>query len=54
MLWVPTFSVEIERVATPLAFTDEDPRFVVPSRKLTLPVGGTVPLQLSAAVKVTD
>jgi hypothetical protein len=39
MLWVPTLSVEVESVATPSVLTAAVPIVVVPSRKVTVPVG---------------
>ena len=56
MLCLPTASVEIFRVATPLPLRLELPMFVVPSLKLTVPVG--VPLSkpgcaVTLAVNVT-
>jgi hypothetical protein len=54
---VPTVSVLVESVATPLLLRVEVPRLVEPSRKLTVPVG--TPLSnpgcgVTVAVKVTD
>ncbi len=55
MEWLPTLRVEVEKVATP-----EDkvpvPSVVVPSLKVTVPVGTAVPgaLATTVAVKVTD
>ena len=43
MLCVPTARVEMDNVATPLAFSVELPICAVPSRKLTCPIG--VPIQ---------
>jgi len=35
----PTDRLDIESVATPLALTADDPRFVAPSKNVTVPVG---------------
>ena len=53
MLCFPTASVVVAKVATPLPFSVPVPSFVVPSRKVTVPVGLT-PLPVNVAVKVTD
>jgi hypothetical protein len=56
--WLPRESVVILNVATPLAFnvTGPVPRVVVPSRKVTVPVGVPVAgaTAVTVAVKVTD
>ncbi|MGA7633202.1 MAG: hypothetical protein WCB11_20775 [Terriglobales bacterium] len=53
MLWGPAASVEIENVAIPLPFTGDVPSCVVPSRKLTVPVGVPAIPGVTVAVKVT-
>src|ERR1019366_4364330 len=53
MLWVPAVSVEVENVATPLPFRAEVPSCVVPSRKLTVPVGAPAVPGVVVAVNVT-
>jgi hypothetical protein len=52
---VPTVSEEVEKVATPLLFTELAPSAVVPSQKVTVPVGAPVPgaIALTVAVSVT-
>src|ERR1051326_7545374 len=54
MLWLPTLSVDVEKVATP-ELRAEVPSVVLPSRKVTLPVGDPDPpmLALTVAVNVT-
>ena len=54
MLCVPMLNVEIEYVATLLPFKVEVASLVVPSKKLTDPVGVPDVLGLTVAVKVTD
>src|ERR1700677_332818 len=54
-LCVPIASAEIINTATPLLLTFELPRFVFPSKKLTVPVGWILkPCDVTVAVKVTD
>ena len=53
MLCVPRPSVEIVNPLTPLPFSAELPSKVVPSKKVTVPVGVPVALGLTVAVKVT-
>jgi hypothetical protein len=53
MLWVPAVSVEMENVATPLPLRVETPSCVVPSRKLTVPVGEPTVPGVTVAVNVT-
>lgn len=48
-----TDSVEVARVAWPLLSRFDVPRVVAPSLNVTVPVG-TPPLDVTAAVKVTD
>src|SRR5215470_6354342 len=43
MLCVPTARAEVDSVATPLALSGDAASNVVPSRKLTVPVGAVVP-----------
>ena len=50
---VPTVSVDVVKVATPLLFNVPIPSAVVPSRKLTVPVGVPEVLEVIVAVKVT-
>ena len=47
--------MEVERVATPLLFREPKPRVVVPSEKVTVPVGAPVPggIAVTVAVSVT-
>jgi hypothetical protein len=55
MVCVPTERPEVEKEATPLALTAEEPRVVVPSRNVTVPVGVLVPeTGLTLAVNRTD
>lgn len=51
---MPTASVNTESVATPLAFTAELPRVVVPLENVTVPVGVPGVPELTVAVTVTD
>src|SRR5450755_2225374 len=56
MEWVPTASVEVAKVATwaPLTVLRVPvPMALVPSLKVTVPVGGFVPLVVTVAVNVT-
>ena len=50
MVWLPILRVEVLKEAMPFE-TVADPRVVLPSRKLTVPVA---PLGFTVAVKVTD
>jgi hypothetical protein len=53
---VPTASVDVVKVATwnpPTVLKVPVPRAVVPSLKVTVPVGGFVPVVTTVAVKVT-
>src|SRR5581483_11874078 len=54
MAWLPAASVEVVNVAVPL-FSVTVPRLVLPSRKVTFPVGVPAPgaTALTVAVKVT-
>src|SRR5262249_25073599 len=54
--WLPTARAAVANVATPLAFSVAVPRLVVPSRKVTVPVGVPVAgaTAVTVAVKVTD
>ena len=56
MEWLPLFKFEIEKVAWPDAFKVLDPSVLLPSLKVTVPVGTAVPgaLPTTIAVKVTD
>jgi hypothetical protein len=54
MLWVAADKVLIEYAATPLPFNVPVPSVVVPSRKVTVPVGVPAPPELTVAVNVTD
>ena len=54
MLCVPTARVEMDNVATPLAFSVELPICAVPSRKLTCPIGVPEAAEVTLALKVTD
>ena len=49
---VPTVSVEVEKVATALLFSVPVPSVVVPSTKVTVPVG-VPPLPATVAINVT-
>ena len=49
---VPTVSVDDVKVATPLLFNVPVPRVVVPSRKVTVPVGVPEVLEVIVAVNV--
>jgi len=51
---VPTLSVAIERIATPLAFTGELPRVAFPFEKVTVPVGVPVAVELTVAETAMD
>ena len=55
MEWLPRLRLEVENVALPEEFRAWVPSVVVPSLKLTPPVGMAVPGELAAtvAVKVT-
>lgn len=53
MLCVPALSAEVEKVATPLPFTGEISSCVVPSMKVTVPVGTPEIPGLTVAVNVT-
>jgi len=50
---VPTVSVDVANVATPLPFSVPVPSIVVPSRKVTIPVGVPLLPGLTVAVHVT-
>ena len=51
----PPARLAVERVATPAALSADEPRVVVPSLKLTPPVGVPVPEEdVTVAVNVTD
>ncbi len=51
---MPAARVVVLNVATPLAFSCAVPRFVVPSRKVTVPVATVLPVGgETVAVKVT-
>jgi hypothetical protein len=52
IVWVPTPSVEVEKVATALPFKVPVPRVVEPSLKVTIPVGVPLALEVTVAVKV--
>lgn len=54
--WLPLFKFEIEKVACPDEFKVLEPSVLVPSLKVTVPVGTAVPgaLATTVAVKVTD
>jgi len=54
MVWVPRAKVEVEKVAMPLPFTDEEPSAVVPSLNVTVPVGCPVVFEVTIAVNVID
>ena len=45
--------MDIEKPATPLLFTADEPRLVVPSRNVTVPVGVPENPDVTVAVKVT-
>jgi hypothetical protein len=53
MVCVPTLSVPIVRAAWP-PLTGEEPIFVVPSKKVMVPVGDPLVLGCTLAVNVTD
>jgi hypothetical protein len=50
---VPTVSVDVVKLVTALLFNDPVPRVVVPSRKVTVPVGVPELLDVIVAVNVT-
>jgi hypothetical protein len=50
---VPAARVEATKVATPLLFTELAPSAVVPSKKVTVPVGVPVSDAVTVAVNVT-
>ena len=50
---MPTVSVDVVKVATPLPFTVPVPSVVMPSRKVTVPVGVPEVLDLIVALNVT-
>jgi len=50
---VPTVSVDVVKVATPPLFKVPVPRTVVPSRKVTVPVGVPEVLEVIVAVNIT-
>ena len=50
---MPTVSVEVVKVATWEPFNVPVPRAVVPSLKVTVPVGAFAPVEVTVAVKVT-
>jgi len=50
---VPTVSVDVPKVATPLPFSVPVPSVVAPSRKVTVPVGVPEVLDMIVAVNVT-
>ena len=52
IVWFPTVSAFVERVATPLEFSVEVPITVAPFLKVTVPVGMRPP-DVTFAVKVT-
>ena len=55
MLCVPTVRVDVLSVACALALRFDVPRFVNPSKNVTVPVGVTLnPPLVAVAVKVTD
>lgn len=51
---VPTVSVEVANVATWELFKVPVPKAVVPSLKVTVPVGKVEPVVVTVAVKVTE
>lgn len=54
MEWLPAASVDVDRVATPEELRAPVPMVVVPSAKVTVPVGVVVPeAGATVAVKVT-
>ena len=53
MLCVPTASAEVENLATPLLLRPAFSRSVVPSMKLTVPVGMRLPCPVTVAVNDT-
>ena len=53
--WEPPARLEAEKVATPLTLRPDEPRVVLPSLNVTLPVGVPGPdAGATVAVKVTD
>ena len=50
---MPTVSVDVVKVATPPLFKVPVPRTVVPSRKVTVPVGVPEVLEVIVAVNIT-
>jgi hypothetical protein len=53
MLYVPTARDVIDNVATPEEFRAAVPITAEPFMKLTVPVGGVVPLSFTVAVKIS-
>jgi hypothetical protein len=53
MLCVPTLNDELEKDAVPLARVINPESAVVPSRKVTVPVGTPVVLEATVAVNIT-
>jgi hypothetical protein len=51
--WLPTVSVDVVKVATALLFKDPVPSEVVPSKKVTVPVGVPELLDVIVAVNAT-
>ena len=51
---MPTVIVAIVSVATPLAFIDELPRVAFPFKKVTVPVGLPVAVEVTVAETVMD
>ena len=51
--WLPSVSVLMGRVATPEAFTGEEPIWFPPSKKMIVPVGGVLAEDVTFAVIVT-
>ncbi len=54
MVFIPAASVEMEKVATPLAFSGLEPIWVAPSIKVTVPVGVMEAAGETVTVKVTS
>src|SRR5713101_5934473 len=56
MVWLPRASVDVMKVAIPVAFSVPVPSVVAPSKKVTVPLGLPDPgdTTLIVAVKVTD
>ena len=52
--WVPTLSVDVERVATPPEFRVPAPSVTAPSLKVTVPVGVPEVEDFTVAVRVMD